>query len=1007
MALTDWIPSALKPAVAEHGSPKGGNDYSNSLTKSESSAAKDLTSDGASKTNSSSQLSASSSSTTVQEPSPEEAKSPTIILTSGPTSSADSYSEMASKRPSGIRFAEIPSSSFIGPCRGAQRLRSRTFTQGIDTSWSASSQSSPEHTGHEFADFSAISAAGLKTFSPSFARASASAATPSDPSTRKSVARPLTPIAEPKRVFRITNPDDLPVDELGVAGLVSPSGMVSFITGVNPQDVQPTDPAQVPKIPQSPYWATGPVSPEEFDQYKEGMEVYLRDVSIRLVEAQQQLQEQSQAHENERRELQRQINDLTAANQQLTQSALTKDEERESQLYINTTDAEDSIEDYQNEEHRSISDQILELHIKVVLTRGEASRGAEDYAAMESHAEYAAQLATELIDPKAMIAHCNYHRGIALYYQEKWLLASEAFQASKDCEGVWKTASEIKDWIQKVAIKTEAIDGLSAVSRFSPQPSSAISEIFGRFGWENLGGLSSAVSKPSPSATTSAISGLFGKFGWENLGGFSALGSPETPLGSAVAPTWSTSPSGQPHLPIESSEASFYPEPDSPGSLESRISRQKGHFRSTSGLSVMSGEDSDRGPTPRPGSLTSHSASIAKPPSPLRIQKSEGRSPSYETSFKANSSGLPIPPLSYQESSRRVVDPASTTSGISSGATNAQGSKRATGGDLSRALRKLHPLEIPSSSRSSSFMASSSNQSREVISSPDRRPLPLIPGVPYPEFPDSSSSEASQQPHMPTIPHRTQPLRVINRSSLTPEASSSPAVASSDPRAVPDGKPAFPDHTGPLRVNAPSTPKNSSASTRSSSAFSSRLISFPRGVTPLRTMDHGSPTPELSPSPLESSSGLQSASSSPAAQGKQIQALGADGEDVGATTEVSSPAHVGSDRADVTKMVPGRLEFTNAASAPEAKPEHDETEKSANLSGFEEQEADEKAAEVVRKVLGTGEEGSSADWGSNEEQALTDYLVGGDGDAEIKDEGRDENRIESGNGDEGEAKVGK
>ena len=713
------------------------------------------------------------------------------------------------------------------------------------------------------------------------------------------------------------------------------------------------------------------------------MEDHLRNVSNRLVEAQQQLREQQKAHEIEKVELQQQIKNLTEANHQRTQSALATDEAQESQLSVDKTNAEDFIEDYQNNEPgNSISDQILELHVQVVLTRGEASRMANDYAAMESLAEYAARLASELVDSKAMIAHCHYHRGIALYSQGKWTLASEAFQASKDCEGIWETADEINSWIQKVAEKADAEAEFPPVSRFSVAPSSAISGFFGRAGWENLGALSSAVSK----SATPAISGLFEKFGWENLGGFSALGTPKTPFGSAVATTWGTNSSGQASLPLESIiarqsisyqeedigsepssppsaapalasqashwrseeqfsptrlpsslETSVHPELDGSGSLKSLNSRQKGHFRSTSDLTLTLDGSSDRGSSPRPESRTYSSSSIAKPPSPLRIQKLENGSSSAEASFKNDPNGRPILPLSYQESSHKAGNSASTTPAFSSGGIKAQQSKRPIG-DLSTALRTLRPLQIPSSSRSSSLVTSNSNRSQEAISSPDRHPLPLRPRDPYPEFPDSSSSEESLQNRIPILPQHTQPLRVINRSSMTPALSS--AAVSSDPSAISDGIPTSRGYTEHLRVVVPSTPKTLSAST-SSEAMSGHLLSFPPYVAPLKTTSRGSQLPEMPSSSAISSSGPDPAWSGPESQGKPSSALVSDGEDGLATIEFPSLQTVGSKRADVRKIVwnepmddgePRRLESANTTSAPEAKPENYENERSDDLS---------------------------------------------------------------------------
>lgn len=434
----------------------------------------------------------------------------------------------------------------------------------------------------------------------------------------------------------------------------------------------------------------------------------------------------------------------------------------------------------------------------------------DDWAAMESHAEYAAQMASELIEPKAMIAHCHYHRGIALYNQGKFMLASEAFEASRDCEGVWKSASEINDWIRRVAQKTEDTAGFSAVPGFGGTP--AMSGVFGKFGWETLGGLSSlpsAVSRASPSP--SAISGLFGRFGWESLGGLSGLGTPKTPFSGTGASTWgqgrsrqtsillpssrlrhsasyegqsagseaSSSPSGSTVFASQASqgqsedllsrnkslaslERSYDQGPDSPGSSVNQNSSRGQHLRNTSDFSITSEVDSDLASTSHQGSRTSRSPSLVRPPSPLRIQRPENRflGPE-EASPETISSGQPIAPLSYQKTPRRTVSPPPTPFAIPPRAgKNAKTSMRPLG-HLDDALRNLRPLAIPPSSSSSSLMTSNSDYSVKA-SSPDQILRPKVAAA-----------------RMTISPEPLEPLRIINRGSRqAPETSSVSAATS-------------------------------------------------------------------------------------------------------------------------------------------------------------------------------------------------------------------------------------
>lgn len=240
MGLTEWLPSALRPAAIEVGDAplKQENSHSDSLSTTGTSAVLDSTPLVVGRENSSSsEIVALSPSTAFPETSSKEAEGMNPAPGADRTWPAVSNADLPPKRSHSIWFAEPSGSLFVDTGRGAQTLRSRTFTQGMDNRWPTISQFSPHYTGHEFAGFSGISAAGLRAFSPNSARASVSIVTPSDADTKHSIAQPFNSPAEPRRVLRLINPDGSPIDEPKVVGLNSTLDPVSIIKDINPLDV--------------------------------------------------------------------------------------------------------------------------------------------------------------------------------------------------------------------------------------------------------------------------------------------------------------------------------------------------------------------------------------------------------------------------------------------------------------------------------------------------------------------------------------------------------------------------------------------------------------------------------------------------------------------------------------------------------------------------------------------------------------------------------------------------
>lgn len=651
-----------------------------------------------------------------------------------------------------------------------------------------------------------------------------------------------------------------PIISLALAGQSSRSSFPARNSDLRPLTPYPPPPATA-------LVHGSPALHDEFDEYKEEMKSQLQEANTRTQDAYRQLLEQEQKHEREKLNWHKQSRSVKKPSlprpSRSVQQQTSPCERRESTFRVDTP-GDESLGANQAggslpSSRVNLPFKLRKLSTELVLARAEACMILREWDDMERRSKEALGMAA-VLQYKPLIARCQFFLGIAFHSQNKWGLATDAFEFAKPCVGVYITARELDAWRQEVDSVMGAPPDFSIESTLSPS-----GEYVSNIGWEN--GRDFSFGGSTPESTINPIpSPEESPTPYER--------SPR-PRKSRVLPRTPSTTSAPTHGPRRSSSsdwsnsATFPRNFPIPSGSDGSIRSPRPRWQSESPMGLQGSEETavaylgratpplpmTRGPRlssdisfpvhPRRSRLYTPGDDHIDPPNPLR----QGPRLRLIIPVKTFPGPGPISPIGLRPS--RIYMPDKPEIGLYPLKPFRQGKR----------LKLIIPPYEPQS------------PPLEVISSPRSQTLvgwhsipthsPVLPPPTPPPFSNSSSDEYSpRQPRKPPSPHRTQGLRVANQDSLTPDAPSKPnksQASSSD-----SSREKAPWHNWPTRQSPPA-PRRAQATNNTGSRSEGSLdeltryiqeLSQPIHTKPLRVMNRTSPsessTNKSSPLPTRS-----------------------------------------------------------------------------------------------------------------------------------------------------------
>ncbi|KAI9879050.1 MAG: hypothetical protein M1830_009746 [Pleopsidium flavum] len=196
---------------------------------------------------------------------------------------------------------------------------------------------------------------------------------------------------------------------------------------------------------------TGPVTREDFNEYKKWAEGQIRKANCLTLEAASAQWHQARELEKEKT-LRQEAEEKTASRQVVSREELS-DWTRADHGDVRRPTFQEDDEDRRNAErgqflYRNHSYRIKELRITALLLRARVAVERRQFTSALQFASEAQQLALPFDFPP-LIARCLFWRGRAEAGIGSLQTASELFQQASDCEGIYREGKEAREWLRK------------------------------------------------------------------------------------------------------------------------------------------------------------------------------------------------------------------------------------------------------------------------------------------------------------------------------------------------------------------------------------------------------------------------------------------------------------------------------------------------------------------------------------------------------------------------------